>query len=306
MSDTLRALGLPELHQRLAAGLPFRVGPFTLRITGDDALLAKCLNLHYPDYPLSAVDDFADAAIALQARSRWARTFAKPLNIALEDGVSFTSFPAHALLAHIEWSFNWCIASRGNRFLMLHGGVVSRGEQALILPGIPGAGKSTLTAYLIHRGWRLLSDEFTLVEPGTLVVFPFPRLIPLKNQSIAVIKDAVPESRFGPQIPGTRKGLVSHVCPDTAHIRQMDVTVAPRLIVFPTYAAGAATQFVQMKKSETFAELTQHAFNYALLAREGFETVAGLVDSVQAYRMTYSQLEDANERLREMFDRGEA
>jgi predicted ATPase len=33
--------------------------------------------------------------------------------------------------------------------------VVERDGHALILPAMPGSGKSTLTAALVQRGWRL-------------------------------------------------------------------------------------------------------------------------------------------------------
>ena len=167
----------------------------------------------------------------------------------------------------------------------------------MILPGVPGAGKSTLTSYLIHRGWRLFSDEFTLLAPETLTLHPFPRLIPLKNNSIEVIRQAVPEAVFGPEIPGTRKGRVAHLRPGVDHLRRMADPARPRLVVFPRYEAGADTQLSPIPAPEAFAELTHNAFNYVLLGAVGFTAVADLTDAARCYRLRYSALEDANERL---------
>ncbi|MBK9234594.1 MAG: hypothetical protein IPO19_00450 [Rhodoferax sp.] len=36
---------------------------------------------------------------------------------------------------------------------------------SLVMPAIPGSGKSTLTAGLSLSGWRLLSDEFGALDP---------------------------------------------------------------------------------------------------------------------------------------------
>ena len=299
MTSTLRELSAAQLARELPGGLKLRIGPFVVSMVGCDRLLADCLQAHYPDYPLAPPDSFPDARLHLGEQGWLARLLGRPREICLEDEIRFTDFPPEALLAHIEWSMNWCIATRANQFLMLHGGVVARDEGALIMPGVPGAGKSTLSAYLMHRGWRLFSDEFTLLTPGTLELKPFPRLIPLKNESIEVIKAVVPEAEFGPQIPGTRKGRVSHLKPTGEHLRRMHEGAQPRLVVFPRYQAGAATELAAMPKSACFAELTQNAFNYVLLGQQAFEMVADLTDRVQSYRLVYSDLTEANQALQD-------
>jgi len=294
---TLRELSSEALLRGLAGGLRLHVGPFVVCLAARDPVLAECLAAHYPDYPLASADSFADARLTLRDQGRWARWRGHPRVLSLEDGGNFARFPAEQLLAQLEWGLNWCVAMRANQYLMLHGGVVAREEGAMILPGVPGAGKSTLTAYLMHRGWRLFSDEFTLLTQDSLSLQPFPRLIPLKNESIGVIARAVPEARFGPQIPNTRKGLVSHLCPGAEHLRRMHEGARPRLIVFPRYAAGAHTELTPVPPAEAFAELTNNAFNYVLLGVRGFELVADLVDATRCYRLRYSDLADANTRL---------
>ena len=64
----------------------------------------------------------------------------------------------------LEWGLNWCVAGHAHQYLMLHAAALERNGRAVILPGDPGAGKSTLTAALMLSGWRLLSDEITLVD----------------------------------------------------------------------------------------------------------------------------------------------
>jgi len=294
---TLRELPFASLASRLARGLRLHIGPFVVCLAGRDAALTACLAEHYPDYPLAPDDSFVDARITLREQGRWARLRGHPRVISLEDGGNFARFPAEQLLAQIEWGMNWCVAMRANQYLMLHGGVVARDGGAMILPGVPGAGKSTLTAYLMHRGWRLFSDEFTLLAQDTLELRPFPRLIPLKNESIDVIGREIPEACFGPRIPNTRKGLVSHLRPGIDHLRRMHEGARPRLIVFPRYAAGAPTELSSIPSAEAFAELTNNAFNYVLLGAKGFQLVADLVDATRCYRLRYSELAEANARL---------
>src|SRR3546814_10587342 len=89
----------------------------------------------------------------------------------------------------LEWGLNWCIGAHGHQFLIIHAAVIARNGLAAILPGAPGSGKSTLTACLVHNGWRLLSDEMALVslQDGGLTALARP--ISLKNRSIDLIAD---------------------------------------------------------------------------------------------------------------------
>src|SRR3546814_969352 len=61
-----------------------------------------------------------------------------------------------------DWSSDVC--SSDLQFLIIHAAALEKSGRAAILPGAPGSGKSTLTAYLVHNGWRLLSDELALIS----------------------------------------------------------------------------------------------------------------------------------------------
>jgi len=75
---------------------------------------------------------------------------------------------------------------------MLHAAVLEKNGRAVVLPGDPGAGKSTLTAALMLSGWRLLSDEITLVDRDDGLLVGLARPVSLKNASIDVIQRAFP------------------------------------------------------------------------------------------------------------------
>jgi HprK-related kinase A len=290
---TLHELSPADLRRRCAEGLAIGVGPFVICLHSRAPLLAESLQRYYPHAPLAPAHEFADAVITLQPPAARLWPGARRWALTLEDGQPFTEFPASALLAHLEWTINWCIASRAHHYLMLHAAVLERGGLALVMPGQPGAGKSTLCAWLMHHGWRLLSDEFGLLRPQDLRLAALPRPIPLKNDSIGVIAGACPTARFGPSIEGTRKGTVAHLLPPAVHLQRMQETARPRWVVFPQYGADLAADLHALHPAECFAALTQHAFNYALLGATGFETVAALTGAVDAWRLRYASLPDA-------------
>ncbi|HQX48181.1 MAG TPA: HprK-related kinase A, partial [Steroidobacteraceae bacterium] len=201
--------------------------------------------------------------------------------------------PAGQALPVLEWGINLVIALRYHCYLMLHAAVLERGGRALLLPAWPGHGKTTLCAALAHRGWRLFSDEFGLVRPGTRELVPIPRPMPLKNASIDVIRRFAPEAFLGPVIPGTRKGTIAHVRPPAQSVARARETAPAAWIVFPRWEAGATLSLEEMPKSAGYMQLATNAFNYEMLGEPGFETARGLVDGARCYRLVYSDLDEA-------------
>lgn len=297
---SLKSEGIERLHAKLQEGLRFGIGPFVVALKGRERKLAERLQAAYPDYPLATSNAFADASLTVARNPGLSRHWWSTRVIRLEDGQVFTTFPEHATIAHLEWTLNWAIANRSHQFLMLHAGVLANAHGAVVLPAEPGAGKSTLCAYLMHRGWRLLSDEFTLLRDESLEIFPFPRLLPIKNASIAVIREYVPEARFGPEIPGTHKGTVAHLQPPTDAIQRMHETAIPRLMIFPRYTPGTPLEITPVPRAQCFVEITQNAFNYVLRGEAGFRMAAALTERVRAFHLRYNDLERAATALDEL------
>ncbi|MGR8921564.1 MAG: HprK-related kinase A [Gammaproteobacteria bacterium] len=299
---TLGGLTPAQCERRLDEGVALRIGPFTVGVrAAPESGLAALFHSFYPPYELAPDSAFRNAAVSVEpAQRRWPRR-PRPPCVRLDDGSLFSDFGEREALPYLEWAINWCIATRCHQFLMLHAGVLEKDGRAVVLPGLPGAGKSTLSTYLAHRGWRLLSDEFCLLRPGTTAVVPFPRLVPLKNESIDVIAALVPEARLGPRFEGTRKGTVAHVAPPDGCIHdRTSATVA--LVVKPQFVTGLAAEVSALPDSQCFVELSKNAFNYQVLGRAGFDSVAGVVRSSSAHTLRFGDLEAAREAIEELME----
>ena len=283
-------------------GLCFRIGPLCFRLHSDLSEFVRILKRMYADYCLST-DDFADFHIDLTRHAHWLRPWQPQVQFFVDNKTPFQPFPRDTALPFLEWGLNWCVATHAHHYLMLHAGVVEKNHQALILPAWPGSGKSTLAAALCQRGWRLLSDEFGLVRPKDGLLAPFPRLIPLKNESIAVFRDFAPDAVMGPEYPKTRKGTVCHVRPPTDSIERDQELAQPRWIVFPKYRKGAALNLRQVEKTEAFVTLSGHSFNYDLIGLRGFKAMTALVDACDCYTFEYGgDLEQAVTQLNALAD----
>lgn len=268
-------------------------GPFRVGLEADDPRFLATLGFFYGGNRIAGADHVVDYQIHIRRPRSLRRWFGAQSVFEIDGMRLFDPQPRENAFPLFEWGLNWCIATSAHRYLMLHAGTVAFGDGALILPGHPGSGKSTLSAALHLRGARLLSDEFGLVRPESADLLPMPRGIPLKNASIEAILEFDPSAPLGPTYPKTRKGRVRHLRPDAASQMAQHVPAVPRWLVFPKYRAGADEHLVSMDKAEAFRQLAFNSFNYRLLGETAFRTVARLIRQMDCYSFTFSRLDRA-------------
>ena len=291
---TVASLPPAELAERLrGAGLLLRTGPFVNCVRSDVPHLAGAIAAMYADYPVEAPEAFADFHLDLY-RPRGPRRWWRPQVTFAQDGLQpFQPLPLAQAHSMLEWLLNWCVSQRAHGYLMVHAAVLEKHGRAVILPAPPGSGKSTLCAALSQDGWRLLSDEMTLVRPADGLIAPLPRPVSLKNASIGVIRAAYPDAVLSAPVEGTSKGTIAYLRPSRASILQAMVPARPAHIVFPRYEAGAATCLEPVPKARAFMQVADNSFNYPALGRRGFDALAGLVDACGCHAFRYSALPEA-------------
>jgi HprK-related kinase A len=277
---------------RNRSGLCVAMGPFIVRVRTRFESLARPLRTIYGDFPVVDSNSLADFHVALERPRNW-RGWIQPQALFKLDGRSlFEPFPQDTAFPLFEWGLNFCVAQRSHQYLMLHSAVVERDGRAILLPAVPGSGKSTLCAALVHRGWRLLSDEFGLFDLEKRCLTPFPRPVALKNESVEVIRHFAPEAVLGPLFPKTRKGTVAHVRPPTASVRRMGETVHPAWVIFPRFVAGSRLAIRSLPKAQSFLRLAHNAFNYDVTGPDGFEAVGEIIRSCDCYELSYGDLDE--------------
>lgn len=279
-------------------GACVRMGPFVYRMRTTLDELADALKLLYAWYPLEPDDGFVDFEVAVQPRSWLERTRGRHVSFVIDGSSAFPSFARSLAIPMFEWAVNWCVFTRPHQYLILHSAVLEHQGKAIILPGQPGAGKSTLCAGLSLRNWRLLSDEVCIMRPGQAdALVPVPRPVGLKEGSINVIRSFEPAVRMGPPTPGTRKGTVAHLQVDENAITKADEKPAPALIVFPTWKPDAKLALSPLSKASTLLRVAGDAFNFSILGQQGFDTLADLVERCDCYTLTYSDMQQAIDHL---------
>ena len=278
-------------------GVWLDVGAATIRLRSDQPLLAGQLVAVYPHFPLVTRADWADLHVDVR-RPRGLRRWLRPQVQLWSDGVApFDPFPASSPLPLFEWGANFIIGARMNQYLLLHAGVVERDGHALILPAMPGSGKSTLTAALAQRGWRLLSDEFGAYDHASGTFTAVLKPVGLKNQSIEVIRHFAPDATLGPVFPKTRKGDVAHLAARASDVQRRHEPARPRMVVLPKWMADHETRLEPIDEETLFSQLAFNSFNYEMLGEPGFDAAVSLYRQCRGWRLTYSHLDEAIEAI---------
>ncbi len=285
-------------------GIRCTIGPFDIHLKSEASGFVETLVQLYSDtsVELNPQNHFNDFTIRM-TRPRSVRRFLRPqISFETDNETPFVPFPLDHSFPHFEWGLNWLIATMAHQYLMFHAAVLERHGKVMLLPALPGSGKSTLCSGMMLQGWRLLSDEFGLFRPETGLLEPLPRPIPLKNESIDIIRDFSPEAVLGPTFAKTRKGDVAHLRPDSYSLHCADQPAKPAWIVFPKYMAGADELLHPYAKGRAFLKLSGNSFNYHLQGARGFTAVADIVDSCDTWLLEFGDLDKAITLLTELAD----
>ena len=278
-------------------GLFLDVGLAVMRVRSRVPSLPAALQAVYRHFDFQTAAPWADLHIDV-AHGQGLRRWLRPQAIFRSDSEQpFEPFPADTALPLMEWGANFLIGRRFNNLLLLHAGVVEKDGFCLVMPALPGSGKSTLTAALSLSGWRLLSDEFGALDVERGSFRPALKPAALKNDSIQVIRSFAPHAELGPEFPRTRKGTVAHLAPSRQAVLARNEHAWPGAVVLPRWQAGHATELTPVQPQMAFSTLAFNAFNYATLGAAGFKAAVALAGSCPTWQLIYSDLDDALTRL---------
>jgi len=289
----VRDLSAAQLRTALTGdGLRMQIGPFVVRLRSTFSSVRDYIASHYAFFPV--VESPGLHFTAEVRRTGFWRTLVRPqATFGADSRFPFTPLPARLAPGLLEWGLNWCVGRLPHPWLLLHSAVIERGGRAALLPAPPGSGKSTLCAALAFSGWRLLSDEFAIVDPQSGDVVPIPRPIALKRQSIDVMRARVPDINLGPELEDNEGNPARYVAPPSSAVERLHERARPAWVVVPKWQAGSATILEPDSRARTLFHLADSSFNLNTHGKAGFTLLADLVDEASCYKLTYSNLDEA-------------
>jgi HprK-related kinase A len=270
-----------------------RSGPFTVRIDTNIAEFATALRLLYDPAAFPDDAEFSDFHFAVRGSVGPRRWFRPQVIVTVDGDAPFKPLPQNQAVPSFEWALNWAIERHYHRFLIIHAAVIERNGRAALLPGLPGAGKSTLAAGLATRGWRLLSDEMALVSFPSADLVGLARPISLKNESIAVMRQFAPNAVISCEVTDTVKGTVALMKSPDDSIARLAEPARPSWVIFPKYVNSLPAELHRRDKVSAFINLGHQSFNYSMHGAAGFELLANLVEACDCYDFLYGDINEA-------------
>lgn len=287
----------------LGDGLALDLGAASIRIRSELPEVAPMLRLLYGAFAAPASVDLFDATVALRPAAMGLRQVFRPqIELWIDGALEFERFPRDTPLPLLEWGINYALAARLGNHLLLHAGALERNGSGLLLPAMPGSGKSTLTAVLARHGYRLLSDEFGVIRLKDRQMLAMLRPIALKNESISVLRAFDPSAIIGPSFPKTRKGTVAHVAPQAKDVAAIHLPVQPRCIIFPQFESSVGIELREIPGARAFARLVVNSFNYEVLGPDAFDALCDVVQRCACFELTYGDLARAIESIDSVLD----
>ena len=236
------------------------------------------VNFLYRDIP----DDQGTAShITFRLRSERGRFRLHCGSALAYDGKSVSGL-ADALLAETSRH----LADNSCDGLVFHAAAVRWKDRCLLLPGKTGAGKTTLTAWLVSRGFSYLTDELVYIAHGSKRVHALTRPLNVKAGGMAVLQP-LGLAGHASDLPTGRGAML--VPPDT--VAKDKGPRAPRLaaIVFPHYRCGARFRAKPLSRGQAGLALMACLINARNLPENGLTQVADLAKLVPGCRVRYSE-----------------
>jgi len=216
----------------------------------------------------------------------------------LQDGsIRYSELPSiEALYVFLEGAVTELALHHQKSFIQLHAGAVCKDGEAILFPADSGLGKTTLVISCVLAGFDCLSDDIILVEPHSLEMHPFPRLLHVREDTLHLFPQLKSQALF----VGDDDGEACYYMGREAIREDCSADIAkPRAVVIPHYEPNSQTSLEAIGQTEAVSALMAQCINWARHGENGIHFLAELLKRVETYRLRYSNAIEAAELLAE-------
>lgn len=185
--------------------------------------------------------------------------------------------------------------------IAIHAAVLKAGRECAVFVGESGAGKTSLSAALIHHGFTYFSDETTFIDRSNKII-PLPISLRIKEGAWKLLS---------PMFPHLLK-LRAHCLPENQKVRFLPPTsgdfavtieegCSARWLISVRYAPGKKTDIIRISRIRALASLQSAGFDVCgPLDRQRISDLLTWIRTLDCYEMRIDRLEDAVDVLRSL------
>jgi hypothetical protein len=221
--------------------------------------------------------------------------------IACGNDIIYRSPDYRYILEYLEYKIYTLVIDRLSNYYLIHAGVVTHNDRAILLPASSGGGKTTLIAGLLKDSFRYLTDEIGVIDPHTFKVHPFPKPLNIKTGSVSLFED------FGPEMEVIKKNEINiedkihHVLVKRSSIHAMDTPLPVGDIIFVEYDPRGKSRLAPISRANAIFEMAKCSFNQYRFKGKGIDILDGLVRGCECYELKFTEIGKGVNLIRERF-----
>lgn len=191
------------------------------------------------------------------------------------------------------------LLNRNSHGIAFHAGAVAYQDKVILLPGLSGYGKSSVTTCLVTQGCSYLTDELYFIPADEHAPrLPFPRPLCIKYGAVAAVKRLVGEHTLDNALGDEYGYVIPH---RLLNPEFRSIATSPSLILIPKYQADAVLKIEKISAAQVSTHLMACDVNGRNLEDHGFRQVVQIARSVPAYRMVYCSFQGVEAAMQDLF-----
>lgn len=180
-----------------------------------------------------------------------------------------------------------------------HASTVEKNNQAIMVIGDSGSGKSTFTALLLAHNINVIADDITPILATDKKVYKYPGGISIKSGAFSLLESVIPNFKDLPSFYiNPYKGYVKYL-PLKSHI-DFSKGYSCNTMLCINYQKDKPTSLELMSINEALEILIPES--WVAPQQEHAETFLNWIKEVRFYKLTYSDYKEAILKFSELFD----
>lgn len=183
--------------------------------------------------------------------------------------------------------------------MTVHAAALTNGRKTILIPAKSGSGKTTISALLQNKGYKLLSDDFVPIDKHSYSAWPFPIAMSIKMGALDVLSPVYPGLKGKPLKVTTAQKIVKYLSPNKGSSAS-ELIFPIKDVITVKYDPSVEFEFKKASRLESIKLLLDQSW---ILPNPG--NAGRFLDQAAQwsfYELTYSNNEKALDAISQLFE----